>query len=92
MKGKLGFFARLAFLAILFFLFVVMIQVNMQINELKKEYDEVANELARQQDAVAKVQEELDAPYSEDTIRRIAREELNLCNPGDIIFESDSPN
>ncbi len=92
MAGKLGFFARLAVLAILFFLFVVMIQVNMQINDLREEYDEVAAELVKQQDAVAKVKEELDAPYSEETIRRIAREELGLCNPGDIIFESDSPN
>lgn len=92
MKGRLGFFAKLAFLAILFFLFVVMIQINMQINELKSEYDDVSAELAKQKEAVAKVQEELDAPYSEDTIRRIAREELGLCNPGDIIFESDSPN
>lgn len=92
MQGKLGFFARLAVLAILFFLFVVMIQVNMQINELKEEYDTVAQELKAQKNARDKVQEELDAPYSEETIRRIAREELGLCNPGDIIFESDSPN
>lgn len=92
MKGRLNFFARLAFLAILFFLFVVMIQVNMQINELREEYDEVKEELVRQQEAVAKVQEELDAPYSEETIRRIAKEQLNLCDPGDILYESDSPN
>ena len=92
MQGKLGFFAKLAVLAILFFLFVVMIQVNMQINELKEEYNHVSLELKAQKDARDKVQEELDAPYSEETIRRIAREELGLCNPGDIIFESDSPN
>ena len=78
MQGKLGFFARLAVLAILFFLFVVMIQVNMQINELKEEYDTVAQELKAQKNARDKVQEELDAPYSEETIRRIAREELGL--------------
>lgn len=92
MKGKLGFFAKLAFLAILIFLFVVMIQINVQINDLQKQYDEVAAELAAQQEEVAKVQEELDAPYSEETIRRIAKEQLNLSNPGDILYESDSPN
>lgn len=92
MKGKLGFFARLAFLAILFFLFVVMIQVNMQINELKDERDAVAQELYEQREAVAKVQQSLDAPFSEETIRQIAKDELNLSDPGDIIYESDSPN
>lgn len=92
MKSRLGFFARLAILAILFFLFVVMIQVNMQINEKKLEYQRVATELAKQQEAKDKVEEELSAPYSEETIRQLAREALGLCNPGDIIYESDSPN
>lgn len=92
LKNRLGFFARLVVLAILLFLFVVMIDINMQINSLQDEYDTVSAELEKQKEAVAKVQEALDAPYSEETIRRIAREELGLCNPGDIIFESDSPN
>ena len=92
MKQRLGFFVRLAFIAILVFLLIVMIQINIQINDLKKEYDSVATRLREQNDAIDRVREELDAPYSEETIRRIAREELNLSSPGDILYESDSPN
>ncbi len=92
MKGRLGFFAKLALLAILCFLFVVMIQINMQINNLKAEYNAVAAELAIQEEIVAKLQAEVDAPVTEETIRNKAREDLGLCNPGDIIYESDSPN
>jgi len=92
MKGKLSFFAKLAFLAILVFLFIVMIQVNIQINDLRAQYRTVEQELKAQREAIARVRGELDAPYSEETIRRIAKEELNLCDPGDIIYQSDSPN
>lgn len=92
MKGKLGFFAKLAFFAVLCFLFIVMVQINIQINELKIREAEVQKRLYIQQEAVAKVQAELDAPYSEETIRRIAKNDLNLCDPGDIIYESDLPN
>lgn len=92
MKGRLGFFARLALLAILCFLFIVMIQINMQINNLKSEYNAVSADLQKQKESVAKLQAELDAPVTEETIRNKAREELGLCNPGDIIYESDSPN
>ena len=92
MKGKLSFFTKLAFLAVLVFLFIVMIQVNIQINDLRAQYNSVEQELKQQQEAVARVRNELDAPYSEETIRRIAKEELNLCDPGDIIYQSDSPN
>lgn len=92
MKGKLSFFAKLTLLAILCFLFVVMIQINMQINNLKAEYNAVAAELAAQEELVLKLQAEVDAPVTEETIRNKAREDLGLCNPGDIIYESDSPN
>lgn len=92
MKKRSGFFLKLAFLSIVLFLFVVMIQVNIQINERETEYEEVLERLDAQQDEIARVQEELDAPYTEETIRRIAKEQLNLCNPGDIVYESDNPN
>lgn len=92
MKHRLGFFAKLAFVAILFFLLVSIVDKNIEINALKKEEAMLRAQAQEYTTQVEKLNARLNEEISEESIKRIAKEKLNLREPGSIIYASDLPN
>ena len=92
MRRKLGFFAKLAFIAIVFFLVISIVDKNISINQMKK--DQLSLETSREeyQLKVEKLEAELKEEKTEETIKRIAKRKLNLREPGNIVYASDLPN
>ena len=89
---KIGVFAILALVTVMIFLIISIVQLNVVIN--RKRAEEL--ELTRIRNAGKLRVEELNQQISEEitpeTIKRIAREKLNLRDPGVIICASDLPN
>lgn len=92
MRHRLGFFARLAFLAILFFLAITIVDKNIEINALKKEEAKLAAERQSYTLKVERLSSQLNEEVTEEAIKRIAREKLNLREPGDLVYANDLPN
>ncbi len=92
MGHKLGFFAKLAFLAILFFLAISIVDKNIEINSLKKEEEKLAAQRQAYTLKVERLNAQLEEEVTEETIKRIAREKLNLRDPDDLVYANDLPN
>ncbi len=92
MRNRLGFFAKLAFAAILFFLVISIVDKNIEINELKKEKERLEAQKTQYTLQVEKLDAQLNQEVTEEVIKRIAKEKLNLREAGDQVFASDLPN
>lgn len=92
MRHRLGFFAKLAFVALIFVLIVSIVDKNLKINDLKEEENRLQEQVRSYTLQVEKLNSQLEETVTEETIKRIAREKLNLRDPGDIIYANDLPN
>ena len=91
-KHRFGFFAKLAFVAILVFLAISIVNQNIRINSLKEQQKKLEAERNTYSLQVERLNAELNEEVSEETIKRIAREKLNLREPGNVIYANDLPN
>ena len=97
-KPKLNFWTKLAFIAVFILLLVIVIKLNMQINNTKVEFEKIIIEHAQRQLSIEQIKadiaklpdnvEELD----EETLKKIASEELGLRDSDVIIFANSQPN
>ncbi len=92
MKKGFGFFATLALVALLVFLVISIVEKNIEINNLENEERRLETQKAQLTLTVEKLDAQLNREMDEETIKRIAREKLNLRDPGDEAFASDLPN
>ena len=92
MRHRLGFFAKLAVAAIIFFLVISIVDKNIEINALKKEKEKLDQTQQTYLLKVEKLNSQLSEEVSEETIKRIAKEKLNLREAGDLIYSNDLPN
>ncbi len=92
MRSKIGFFGKLAFVAIILFLIISIVDKNLQINDLKEKEEKINNQLQAYTLYVEKLNAQLEEEVSEETIKRVAREKLNLRDPGELIYSNDLPN
>lgn len=92
MRNRLGFFAKLALLAILLFLVISIVDQNIEINRLNSEEEKLRAQQQVYTLRVEKLNAELEEDVSEETIKRIARRKLNLRDPGNLIYANDRPN
>ena len=92
MVKRLGLFAKLAFLSVLIFLVISVVQMNIRIRDLREDEEALKQQLLEGQLNVEEMNGQLGRELDEELIKKIAREKLNLRDPGDIIFASDLPN
>lgn len=92
MVKRLGLFAKLAFLSVLIFLVISVVQMNIRIRDLREDEEALKQQLLEGQLNVEEMNGQLGQELDEELIKKIAREKLNLRDPGDIIFASDLPN
>ena len=89
---RAGFFAKLALIAIVFFLAISIVDKNIEINQLKKEAEKLDSERRAYTLKVERLNSQLEEEVSEETIKRIAKEKLNLRDPDDLVYANDLPN
>jgi len=92
MRHRLVFFAKLAVVAIIFFLVISIVDKNIEINALKKEKEKLEAEQQIYTLKVERLNSQLEEEVTEETIKRIAMEKLNLREAGDLIYSNDLPN
>lgn len=83
---RTNFVVRVAFVLIFIFLFISVINLQVEMNDLRKERDariEIINQL---QDDVDEYELRLSETIDDEYIERVAREKLGLCKPNEIIF------
>lgn len=91
-KNRLGFFTKLAMIAIVFFLVISIVDKNIEINSLKKEEEKKKQELQSYTLQVERLNSQLEEEVTAETIKRIAREKLNLRDPNELVYANDLPN
>ena len=77
---------RIAFSLIFIFLFVSVINLQVEMNELRKLRDERVKAVAELQDDVDELELRIAEPIDDEFIERIAREQLGYRRPNEIIF------
>ena len=91
MRAKFVFFGKIIFVAVVLFLVVTIIDKNLQINDLKEKEKKVREQMQAYTLQVERLSTQLEEEVSEETIKRIAREKLNLRDPGDLIYANEQP-
>ncbi len=97
-KVKVNFFVKLSIAAVFILLLVIVVRINMQINDTKVQLAKMETEFTQRQLSIEQIKadiaklpdnvEELD----EETLKKIASEELNLRDSDVIIFANSQPN
>ena len=90
-KFKLGFVARIAICAVVVFLLFSIVKLELSLKELRDTHGTLKSQVEYHELSVEELKEKLSQPLDEKTIKRFAREKLNLRDPGDILFVSDLP-
>lgn len=97
-KQKLNFWLKISIIMISAFFLVAIIKMNMQINDMKADLNKAKNEVSVRQLSIEKIEAEIEAfpknidELDEETIKKIARDKLNLQDSDVIIFANSQPN
>ncbi len=92
-RSRIDFWIKFAVVCVILFFFFASIKLNVDINNIKEEVAQAANEIEKKQLEIEKTRSEIDTfELNEETIKKIAREKLNLRESDAIIFESSQPN
>lgn len=97
-KQRLNFWAKIAMVFISLFFLVAIVKMNMQINDMKAELDKSKNEVKERQLSIEKLQSEIVSfpenieDLDEESIKKIAKDKLNLQDSDVVIFANSQPN
>lgn len=97
-KQKLNFWLKVSIILISVFFLVAMIKMNIQINDMKAELNKAKEEVSIRQLSIERIQSEIESfpknieELDEETVKKIAREKLNLQDSDVIIFANSQPN
>ncbi len=90
---RADFWVKFAVICVIIFFFLACIKMNIDVNDMKKEVAQAQEEIERKQLEIEKTKQEIDSfELNEETIKKIAKEKLNLRENDAIIFESSQPN
>lgn len=83
---------RISFILIFVFLFISVINLQVQIRDLRVEREKRAAQLQTLQDSIDELELRLSTPIDDKYIERIARDRLGYRKPGEIIYYNDIAN
>ena len=85
----MNFFVKAAILVLAAFCVVTIVRLQFEFNDLREQENELKAKIEASRDHIEEIQNDLDAPFDEEYIVRVAREKLNYYLPEEIIFYSD---
>ena len=91
-KYNTNFIVRLAVAVMFVMLVFAVINVQMKLNDLKKNRQALEEQIEEVKDIIDEVTVRLNAPMDDEYIERVARDELGLRREGEIIFYNDLAN
>ncbi len=80
---------RVAFILIFIFLFVSVINLQVQMKDLRDARDARLAQVQSLSDSIDELELRIAAPMDEEYIERVAREKLGYRKPNEIIFYND---
>ena len=89
---KLNMFSRIVIGAVILFLAITAVKIQLEINELQEKKIALNEQIDDYVFSIDKIQNDLNTPVDEDYIIRIAKEKLNLRLPEEIIFYNNLAN
>ncbi|MBQ8640852.1 MAG: septum formation initiator family protein [Clostridia bacterium] len=89
MKLTRNLFVKLAMLVFSVFCFLTVITLQLENNSMKEKAEALDTQIQEYQSYINDLQATLDAPMDEDYVADIAREELGLRHPQEVVFYSD---
>lgn len=89
MKFDNGFFVRVAMTVFIVFSIVMIVQLQIQFNELQDEKDLLQESIDEYEEDISELRYQLDLPFDDDYVIKVAREKLNYHLPEEIIFYND---
>lgn len=81
--------ARIALAIVLVIGFVLTGALWMRYNDMHKQSEQLAKEVAAAKEENDRLREEIAAPFNDEYVKRVARRELGYCLPGEVIYFSD---
>lgn len=87
---RANFVVRIAFVCIFIFLFISVINLQIQMNDLRTQVEDKVLELQQLQDDIDEMELRLNEPINDAFIERVARE-LGWRRPNEIIFINGIP-
>ena len=67
-------------------------RLEMKYNEMESMRKELEQQYLENEEMIEELKRDLDAEFSDEYVAKIAREQLNLCMPEEIIFYNDINN
>lgn len=67
-------------------------RLEMKYNEIESTRQALEEQYLHNQEIIEALERDLDAEFNEEYIKKIAREQLNLCMPEEVIFYNDINN
>ena len=89
MKRRTNIFVKAAVCFFLVFAFVTIINLSMQVNELKTKHEQLSSQVSEKKLSVEQLKDECAQDIDENYIQRIARRELGYRMPGEVIYYND---
>ena len=80
---------KFAFLCVLVILVFAVVNMQMQLSELRESKKQLEDSLQRVTDVIEEATIRLNTPLSDEYIERVARDKLAYRKPGEIIFYND---
>lgn len=88
-KIKMNFFVKAAIFIFICFCLILIINLQFDLNELKKNNILLNSKIETYDDYIDQIKEQLDQPYDDEYVERVAREKLNYRLPNEKIFFND---
>ena len=89
--AKSNLIVRIAFALVFIFLFVSVINLQVEMDDLRKERDTRVEKIQHLQDSVDELELRIAEPIDDEYLERVARNELGYCKPNEIIFYNNIP-
>ena len=80
---------KFAFVCVLVILVFAVVNMQMQLSELRESKKQLEDSLQRVTDVIEEATIRLNTPLSDEYIERVAREKLGYRKPAEIIFYND---
>lgn len=82
-----SFSLRIAFLVVCLMFIILIVNVNIEINSLKREAAGLEEEIRVVDREIERLQVEFEKPITDETMRRLARDTLGYYQSNEIIYE-----
>jgi Septum formation initiator len=88
-KLRMNFFVKVTMFILICFCLILIVNLQFDLNELKKNSTSLNSQIEAYNDSIEQISEQLEQPYDDEYIERVARDKLNYRMPNEIIYFND---